>query len=63
MTAANKKKESPTVYTKAELIAAASVFEVKPEIVAGALYDKKEATKEEAAKLIKDYLKKPKEVK
>ncbi|MGG3803167.1 hypothetical protein [Metabacillus fastidiosus] len=60
-TAKAKAKDEPTKFSKAELIENAHVFDVKPEIVVGALYDKEEATKEEAAQAIKDFLTKPKQ--
>jgi hypothetical protein len=52
-------KEAP-VFAKSDLIAAADYFGVQPEIVAGALHDKEEATNEETKNLIKAYLTKPK---
>lgn len=57
--ATKRKKEAP-IFSKSDLIANASVFGVQPEIVAGALHDKEEATKDEAEKLIKAFLEKPK---
>lgn len=52
-------KPGPTVYTAAELIAAApQVFKVSSAIAAGALYGVPAATKEEAKKLIEKFTKK-----
>ena len=53
-----KPVEEP-VYSRGELIAAASSFGVKPEVIAGALKlaGKDTMTKAEAEKAIKDFLK------
>jgi len=51
-------RQPETYYTRNELIAAASSFGVKPEVVAGALKlaGKDTMTKTEAEKVIKDFL-------
>lgn len=59
-TAEKPQKEQPTKFTKAQLIANAAVFNVAPEIVAGALHNVEEATKAETEKAIKSFLEKPK---
>lgn len=59
---APKNKELPvTDYHRDELIAAArDVFNVEPEIVAGALHGKDRATKQETEEAIQAFLEKPK---
>lgn len=52
------KPEPATKHTVAELLANADVFNVAPEILAGALYGKTEATRDEAAKLLAAFVKK-----
>jgi hypothetical protein len=52
-----RKTKQPS-FTRAELINASHVFNVKPEVIAGALYGVEEATKEEAEKRLKAFLKK-----
>lgn len=55
-----KGKEAETKYAVADLIAAGpSTFNVMPEIVAGALHDKKEATQSETKAAIKTFLSTP----
>ncbi|XJZ25951.1 hypothetical protein ACF5W4_11115 [Bacillota bacterium Lsc_1132] len=57
-----KKETQPeaTKYSVAELVAAGpSIFGVSPELMAGALHGKEEATKEEAETLLKEFLGKP----
>ena len=50
-----------TDYHRDELVAAArEVFNVEPEIVAGALYNKERATKQETEEAIQEFLEKPK---
>lgn len=51
-------KEEAVKYSKAELLQNAAAFGVKPEVMAGALYNVTEATKEETEKLIKAFLRK-----
>ena len=53
------RKQPDVVYSRSELIAAASSFGVKPEVMAGALKlaGKDTMTKAEAEKAIKDFLK------
>lgn len=57
-TAAEQPREQDSVYSREELIAAASSFGVKPEVVAGALRlaGKDSMTKAEAEKAIKQFL-------
>lgn len=52
--------KGPTQYERDYLISNAAAFNVAPEIVAGALYAKERATKEEATAAIKAFLKTPK---
>jgi hypothetical protein len=55
-----KQPEEVTKYSVAELVAAGpSVFGVVPELMAGALHGKAEATKEEAKAALKKFLKAP----
>ncbi|MCM3789425.1 hypothetical protein M3221_13550 [Domibacillus indicus] len=64
MATAKKVEAAPvTSYTIDYLMANAAVFGVPPEIVRGALYDKKEATKEEAEAAIDKFLNRPKSAK
>ena len=60
--ATSKKVEAApaTSYTIDYLMANAAVFKVPPEIVRGALFEKKEATKAEAEAAIKEFLNRPK---
>lgn len=52
------RKQPDAVYSRSELIAAASSFGVKPEVIAGALKlaGKDNMTKEEAKRAIKKYM-------
>ena len=60
-TRSKTKQESITDYHRDELVAAArEVFGVEPEIVAGALYDKVRATKQETEQAIQDFMTKSK---
>lgn len=54
------KAAEPSLYDRDYLISNAAAFNVAPEIVAGALYDKETATQEEATAAIKAFLEKPK---
>jgi hypothetical protein len=52
--------EEATVFPVADLVTAdPSVFGVPSELMAGALHGRKEATKEEAAELLKEFREKP----
>jgi hypothetical protein len=57
---APKKEAAKEVFrhSKSDLIANAAVFGVKPEVMTGALYCVESASKEEAEKLIKAFLRK-----
>lgn len=56
--AKNETKTAETQYQSAELInAAEAVFDVKPEVMAGALYGVKKASKTEAKELLRAFLK------
>ena len=57
-TATIEKPVEEPVYSRSELIAAASSFDVKPEVMAGALKlaGKDTMTKAEAEKAVKDFL-------
>lgn len=50
------KKESVTLYSRDELIDYAYEFDVRPEVMAGALYGVETASKQEAEKRIKEFL-------